>query len=155
MKLGLLDDRLRTLLNEYIYANTNGYIQDKPASETLYGWILLKQNDLGAACSIYNAESGPKKHAHFADLHAAVMSVYKTSFHKTVDDIQNSAFSFGGLSDSRAQIALRLCYYLQQTAQIRAYLDELTAGSENPETEEATADVRSLLLGSTPQITTQ
>jgi len=156
MKLGLLDDRLRTLLNEYIYANENGYIQDgKPASETLYGWILLEQNDLGAAWSIYSAESGPKKHAHFADLHAAVMSVYKTSSYKTVDDIQYSAFSLGGLSDSRAQIALRLCYYLQQTAQIRAYLDELTQGSENNETEDATVDVRSLLLPSASQNATQ
>ncbi|KAF1366592.1 hypothetical protein FHR25_004921 [Yokenella regensburgei] len=41
------------------------------------------------------------------------------------------------------------------TVSICAYLDELTAGSENPEMEEATVDVRSLLLGSTLQITTQ
>ncbi|WP_419793244.1 hypothetical protein [Serratia fonticola] len=155
MKLGLLDDRLRTLLNEYIYANENGYIHDKPESETLYGWILLEQNDLGAAQSIYRAESGPKKHAHFADLHAAVMSVYKTSSYQSVDTILNSAFRYGGLSDFRAQIAIQLCYYLHQTAQIRAYLDELTQGSENNETVDATVDVRSLLLPPTSQIATQ
>ncbi|WKW42071.1 hypothetical protein [Kosakonia cowanii] len=155
-KLGLLEARLRTLLNEYIYADQTGYIPDgKPASKTLYGWILLKQNDLSAAWSIYCADSAPKKHAQFTDLHAAVMSVYETAKYDSVDSIRNTAFYNGGLSDCRAQIASRLCFYLSQTKQIQAYLDELTQGSENNETEDATVDVRSLLIPSTPLIAKQ
>ena len=47
-KLGFLEERLRTLLNEYIYANQLGRIvlDGLHASETLYGWILLEKNDL-------------------------------------------------------------------------------------------------------------
>ncbi|MBP2834755.1 hypothetical protein [Dickeya parazeae] len=155
-KLGSLEARLRMLLNEYIYANQNGYIQDgKPASETLYGWILLKQNNLSAAQSIYCADSDPKKHAHFNDLHAAVMSVYETAKYQSVDAIRNAAFQEGGLSDLRAQIASQLCFYLSQTGQIRAYLDELTQGADYNETNDATVDVRSLLIPSTPLLEKQ
>lgn len=44
-KLGFLEERLRTLLNEYIYANQLGRIvlDGLHASETLYGWILLEK----------------------------------------------------------------------------------------------------------------
>ncbi|MBM6608423.1 hypothetical protein JTF19_19870 [Enterobacteriaceae bacterium RIT814] len=155
MKLGLLDNRLRTLLNEYIYANQNGYIQDgKPVSETLYGWILLEENQLDTARVIYKADASPKKPPHFSDLHAAVMSVYKINY-LTPDAIRDRAFRGNGFSDIRSHIAHRLCYYLNQTAQIRAYLDELTQGSENNDTEDATVDVRSFLLPSRSQIATQ
>lgn len=50
------------------------------------------------------------------------------------------------MMDSRARIALRLCYYLQQTKQLRQYIDELTQGSAEQETNEATVDIRSHLL---------
>ena len=155
IKLGLLDNRLREFLHQYIYADGRGHIPDRqPASETLYGWILLEKNQLDTARAIYKADASPKKPPHFSDLHAAVMPVYEINY-LTPDAIRDRAFRGNGFSESRAQIAFKLCYYLKQTAQIRFYLDELTTGSENPETEDATVDVRSLLLPSTAQITTQ
>lgn len=47
---------------------------------------------------------------------------------------------------ARALFPFGLCYYLKQTAQIRAYLDELTLVADNTERNGATADVRSLLI---------
>ncbi len=156
MKLGLLDGRLRTLLNEYIYANDNGYIHDKPASGTLYGWILLEQNDLDIAQVIYKNDLNPNNGMNFAALHAEVMSIYQKRFtNQAPEELRHSAFWGHGLSDDRVRVAIRLCHYLEQTAQIRAYLDELTQGSENNETEDATVDVRSLLLPSASQNATQ
>ncbi|GKV75843.1 hypothetical protein PEC106568_10170 [Pectobacterium carotovorum subsp. carotovorum] len=153
IKLALLEERLRTLLNEYIYANQHSQIawSNLHASETLYGWILLKQNDLDTAREIYRNDQPLKNKMSFATLHAEVMSIYqKQSSYETPGDLRNSAFSMRGLSDNRTRIALRLCFYLRQTEQIREYLDELTQGSENNETEDATVDVRSQLLPQNP-----
>lgn len=158
IKLGLLEDRLKTLLHEYIYADHRGHIYsgDIPASQTLYGWILLEKNDLDTAWVIYSNDLRLIAPTTFAALHGEVMSIYQERFtSKTPEQLRNSAFSLRGLSDDRLRIALRLCHYLKQTAQIREYIDELTQGNENNETEDATVDVRSLLLPPPSQITTQ
>lgn len=157
IKLGLLEERLRTLLNEYIYANQHSWMTpDTPASESLYGWILLEQNDLETAQVIYKNDLNLKNDMSFSALHAEVMSIYHESYTSaTPVELRSDAFCRRGLSDARVRIALRLCFYLSQTAQIRAYLDELTQGSENNETQDATVDVRSLLLPSAFQIATQ
>ncbi len=151
LKLGLLEERLRTLLREYIYADSRGVMPfgDILASKTLYGWILLKQNDLDAARGVCRNDLNLRNNMSFAALHAEVMSIYQNKYQtETPEELRSNAFLNRGLSDDRARIALRLCDYLHQTEQIRAYLDELTQGSENNETQDATVDVRSLLLPS-------
>ncbi|CAI1207973.1 Uncharacterised protein [Serratia liquefaciens] len=154
IKLGHLEERLRTLLREYIYADSRGaiYNGEIDGSETLYGWILLEQSDLVAAQVIYNHDLTLKNGTSFAELHAEVMSIYhKPNYSsQTPQELRQAAFRGCGLSDDRVRIASRLCHYLHQTAQIRAYIDELTAGSDGPETEDATVDIRSLLLSSPP-----
>lgn len=154
MKLGLLDERLRTLLNEYIYADSRGaiYNGEIEGSQTLYGWILLEQNDLDIAQVIYKNDLNLKNSMNFAALHAEVMSIYqKKSTYQAPEELRQEAFRGCGLSDDRVRIAKQLCSYLHQTAQIRAYIDELTVGSDNPEAEDATVDIRSLLLPSASQ----
>lgn len=158
IKLAALEERLNNLLREYIYANSRGVIpqNDIDGSQTLYGWILLEQNDLDNARSLHKFDPDMKNGMPFNKLHAAVMRIYqKRNTSATPEELRSDAFRRRGLSDARAQIALKLCLYLKQTAQIRAYLDELTQGSENNETEDATVDVRSLLLPSTSQLATQ
>lgn len=158
IKLGLLEERLKRLLRHYIYADRHGRVAtgDIHASATIYGWILLEKNDLNTARVIYKSDPCLKEEMSFDALHAEVMSIYQKKYSSdTPEELRNTAFSWRNLSDDRVQIALKLAYYLHQTGQLRTYLDELTAGSENPEKEEATVDVRSLLLGLTPQITTQ
>lgn len=149
IKIGLLEGRLKKLLNMYIYGDQYGKVwNDTPASGTLYGWILLQKNELNAAQTIYEHDPA-EKHRDFSLLHANLMSHYAGSGpfdRNTPYDIRQSAFWSRGLSDNRARIALRVCFYLKQMAQIREYLDELTEGSEQDETEEATVDVRSLLV---------
>ncbi|HCD6651332.1 TPA: hypothetical protein NDU49_003484 [Citrobacter freundii] len=157
-KLSFLEERLRSLLHEYIYADKRGWIapDNLHSSETLYGWILLQQNDLDTARVIYRNDQRLREPNSFSALHAEVMSIYhKRNTSQTPGDLRSSAFSGRGLSDDRVRIALNLCYYLKQTAQIRAYLNELTQGSENNETEDATVDVRSLLIPSMSQHASQ
>lgn len=157
-KLGLLEERLRTLLDEYIYADQRGRIvlDRLHVSRTLYGWILLEKNDLQSARSIYRYDLKMKNNMTFAELHAEVMSIYQKSYtSETPQELRERAFSRRGLSEDRAQFAFSLCYYLRQTAQIRAYLDELTQGADNNETNDATVDVRSLLLPSASQNASQ
>lgn len=156
-KLGILENRLNDLLSEYIYADSRGgrtYGQIE-GSQILYGWILLEQNDLITARCIYKNDLNMKDNISFAALHADVMSIYQNISSKTPQQLRSEAFCGRGLSDGRARIALKLCFYLNQTAQIRAYLDELTQGSDNNETEDATVDVRSLLIPSTSLIAKQ
>ncbi|BEN33187.1 TPA: hypothetical protein ACGD77_002621 [Serratia marcescens] len=156
IKLGHLEERLRTLLREYIYADSRGVIYNGEieGSETLYGWILLQRNSLDEAREIYKRDLGLKETTSFAELHHEVMSIYhKTNYlSQTPGNLREAAFRGRKLSDSRAEIALQLCFYLSQTEQIRFYLDELTQGSENPEPDDATVDVRSLLIPSSRQI---
>lgn len=158
IKLAALEERLNNLLSEYIYANSSGVKpqDDIDGSRTLYGWILLEQNDLDNARAMHKYDPNMKNGMSFNELHAEVMSIYQKRYSSaTPEELRSDAFRRRGLSDARARIALKLCLYLKQTAQIRAYLDELTQGSENNETEDATVDVRSLLLPSTSQIATQ
>ncbi|MBA5204745.1 hypothetical protein F9U39_15810 [Pectobacterium versatile] len=148
-KLGLLEERLRTLLREYIYADSCGnvYHGEIDKSKTLYGWILLTQNDLDTAWDIYSNDLHLKNNMSFAKLHNEVMSIYHKKYSsQTPVELRSDAFRGRKLSDDRVKIALQLCRYLEQTAQIRQYIDELTQGSENDETEDATVDVRSLLI---------
>lgn len=155
-KLALLDKRLKDMLHQYIYANYRGDIprHELHGSETLYGWILLERNSLDDARAIYNRDLGLKESMSFAALHHEVMSIYHTPGYssQTPGNLRETAFRGRNLSDSRADIALQLCFYLSQTEQIRFYLDELTTGSENPEPDDATVDVRSLLVPSLRQI---
>ncbi|MBU9848996.1 hypothetical protein [Rahnella aceris] len=148
-KLSFLEERLRTLLREYIYANQRGviYQDDIPASQSLYGWILLEQNDLDTARGIFKNDLDLKKNMSFAALHAEVMNIYQSrSGNRTPAELRDSEFRSRGLSDARVRIALKLCYYLHQTKQIRMYIDELTQGSDNKDTNDATVDVQSHLL---------
>ncbi|MFJ5491652.1 hypothetical protein ACIPT9_10280 [Pectobacterium carotovorum] len=149
-KIGLLENRLRTLLSEYIYAGKNGWmpVNGVHASETLYGWILLMQNNLDDAQAIYLYDTNTNFTAEgFSHLHAQVFSVYLNApSYREVSEIRSSAFFNRGMTNSRARIALRLCYYLQQTKQIRQYIDELTQGSDDQGTNEATVDIQSHLL---------
>jgi hypothetical protein len=149
-KIGLLENRLGTLLREYIYAGENGWTSANGIhpSETLYGWILLKQNNLDDAQELFLYDTNTNFTGEgFSQLHAKVFSVYLTApDYKEASQIRRSAFSNRGMTDSRARIALRLCYYLQQTKQLRQYIDELTQGSAEQETNEATVDIRSHLL---------
>lgn len=151
IKIGLLEERLKNLLYRYIYGDQQGKVGNNiPASSTLYGWILLQKNELNTARAIYKHDPA-EKNGDFSLLHAEVMSLYADSQSYDRDTpyyIRQSAFSRRGLSDDRTRIALRVCFYLKQMAQIREYLDELTEGSEQDETEEATVDVRSLLVSS-------
>lgn len=158
IKLSLLEERLNKLLREYIYADGRGVIYEGEidGSQTLYGWILLEQNDLDTAQYIYRNDLSLKNDMSFGALHAEVMSIYQKRYtSETPEELRKRAFSRRGLSEDRVRIALKLCFYLKQTAQIRAYLDELTQGSEKTETEDATVDVRSLLFPSTSQNATQ
>lgn len=155
-KLGLLDKRLKDMLHQYIYADCRGVVRlgEIDGSETLYGWILLERNSLDEARAIYKRDLGLKETMSFAALHHEVMSIYhKPSYSsQTPGNLREAAFRGRKLSNGRADIALQLCLYLSQTEQIRFYLDELTQGSENPEPDDATVDVRSLLVPSSRQI---
>lgn len=148
-KLSFLEERLRTLLREYIHADQRGalYQGDIPASRTLYGWILLEQNDLDTARGIFKNDPDLNNHMSFAKLHAEVMNIYQgRSRNYTPKELRDDEFRSRGLSDARVRIALKLCYYLNQINQIRMYIDELTQGSDNKDTNEATVDVQSQLL---------
>ncbi|EMP4205684.1 MULTISPECIES: hypothetical protein [Klebsiella/Raoultella group] len=147
-KLSILEERLKTLLHEYIYADHHGRIcQDVPASKTLYGWILLEQNDLDTARVIYNNDLNLEKDMSFAALHREVMSIYQKRYaSETPQQLRESAFSWRGLTHGRVRIACRLCHYLKQTAQIREYLNELTQGADNQDIVDATVDVQSHLI---------
>ncbi|TDX12036.1 hypothetical protein EDF88_4634 [Buttiauxella sp. BIGb0552] len=150
LKLGLLEERLRGLLREYIYADQIGRIEygNIDGSLTLYGWVLLQQNELDTAWTIYSHDQSLKDKTSFSALHNEVMSIYhkKRYSTETPQELRDSAFLRRGLSDDRVRIALKLCYYLDQTAQIREYLDELTQDADNKETNNATVDVKTLLL---------
>ncbi|WP_300002300.1 hypothetical protein [uncultured Cedecea sp.] len=149
MKLANLDARLKNLLNEYIYANSNGHIpyENIPASQTLYGWILLRQQDLSNAEIIYHTDESDKKKHSFAKLYTEVIDIYSSSSKDgySPEQLRLRAFERLGESKSRARIALKLCYYLSQTTQIRQYIDELTQDSDNQETDDVTVDIQSLL----------
>ncbi|WP_369136149.1 hypothetical protein [Klebsiella variicola] len=147
-KLGFLEERLRKLLREYIYANSRGFIyQDNlDKSETLYGWILLQQNDLDTAREIYNNDLNLQNTQLFTELHAEVMKIYLPYTDRTPAELRENAFRGCGLSDARVRIAKKLCHYLQQTAQIREYLDELTLAADNQDMVDATVDVQSHLI---------
>lgn len=148
-KLGFLEERLRKLLREYIYANDRGVIyQDNiEKSGTLYGWILLQKNDLDTAREIYNNDLNLQSTQPFTELHAEVMKIYLPRYtERTPAELRENAFRGCGLSDARVRIALKLCYYLNQIEQIRMYIDELTEGADNKDTNEATVDIQSQLL---------
>ncbi|HEJ7033279.1 TPA: hypothetical protein ACKQDJ_004723 [Serratia marcescens] len=157
IKLGQLEKRLEDLLYKFIYANDVDYISElyKNNASNLYGWLLLKENDLNSALKIYQHDSDMHQRKDFNAVFKQVMNIYRFDNEIPARSIQDNALNGHGFSGRRLKIALRLCHYLEQTAQIRFYLDELTNGSENPETEDATVDVKSLLLPPTSLIATQ
>lgn len=149
IKLAALEQRLCKLLNEYIYAGSNGWMQQGPipASQSLYGWILLEMNNLDMAKAIYLYDKNAGDQMTFSELHTEVMGIFKNSNRcKTYDAVLQSEFFNRGLSNSRAYIAEKLYYYLMQTNRIRQYIDELTEGSDNDDPHTATVDVKSLLF---------
>lgn len=157
IKLGQLEKRLEDLLYKFIYANDVDYISEryKNHASNLYGWLLLKENDLNSALKIYQHDSDMHQRKDFNAVFKQVMNIYRFDNEIPARSIQDNALNGHGFSGRRLKIALRLCHYLEQTAQIRFYLDELTNGSENPETEDATVDVKSLLLPPTSLIAKQ
>lgn len=158
-KLAQLEHRLTELLKTYIYGNYEGTVwtevdmmgkermKDIPASQTLYGWILLEQNDLQVAMDIYALDPYLKHHEGFAALHDEVFDAYKKAGdYVTIASVKREHFWHRGLTDLRVQIAHKLGYYLQQIQHIRQYIDELTCGSDGVEPNEATVDVRAHLF---------
>lgn len=154
-KLAQLENRLTALLKTYIYGDAEGTVwhdqemraYDIHASETLYGWILLEQNNLQVAMDIYAIDPCLQHHTGFAALHGEVLEVYTNAAdHKTFGDVKRTRIWHRGLTDLRVQIAHKLGYYLQQIQLIRQYIDELTHGSDGPDQTEATVDIRSLLI---------
>lgn len=147
-KLAQLENRLATLLEMYIHGDSEGNLWsgEMPASQLLYGWILLKQNKLLDAMEIYDSDPRTLACENFASLHAEVYEILETQMYSSVSTIQNNQFYGRGLNDFRAQIALKLCYYLRQIKRLHQFIDELTQGSETTEPHEATVDIRSLLI---------
>jgi len=153
-KLAQLENRLTALLKIYIYGDWKGDIWHNamPASKTLYGWILLEQNNLRVAMDIYDTDPFLRSHKGFPELHEEVFEVFKNAGdHVSIASVKREYFSNRGLTDLRVQIAQKLCYYLQQIQQIRQYIDELTHGSDAAVPAEATVDVRSLLNPQPPE----
>lgn len=154
-KLAQLEHRLTELLKTYIYGDFQGTVWsdlkvrtfDLPASQSLYGWILLEQNNLQVAMDIYAIDPCLQDHEEFAVLHDEVFDAYKKAGdYVTIASVKREHFWNRGLTDLRVQIAHKLGYYLQQIQYIRQYIDELTRGSDGPVPGEATVDIRSLLL---------
>lgn len=153
-KLAQLENRLTALLKTYIYGDWKGNIWSGniPASQTLYGWILLEQNNLQVAMDIYAIDANLQDHKGFAALHGEVFDVYnKAGDYESIASVKREYFSNRGLTDLRVQIARKLGYYLQQIQQIRQYIDELTHGSGAADPAEATVDIRSLLNPQPPE----
>lgn len=154
-KLAQLENRLTALLKTYIYGDVQGTMWSDPevrtfnipASQTLYGWILLEQNNLQVAMDIYAIDPCLQDHEGFAALHDEVFDAYKKAGdYVTIASVKREHFWHRGLTDLRVQIAHKLGYYLQQIQHIRQYIDELTHGSDGPVPGEATVDIRSLLI---------
>lgn len=154
-KLAQLEYRLTALLKTYIYGDFQGRVWsdpevrsfDMPASKTLYGWILLEQNDLQMAMDIYAIDPCLQTHKGFAALHNEVFDAYKEAGDwETIASVKREHFFNRGLTDLRVQIAHKLGYYLQQIQLIRQYIDELARGSDDPASTEVTVDIRSLLI---------
>lgn len=156
IKLGQLEKRLEDVLHKFIYANDVDFISDqyKNNASNLYGWLLLKENDLNSALKIYQNDSDMRQRKDFNAVFKQVMNIYRFDNESPARSIQDNALNGHGFSHHRLKIALRLCDYLRQTAQIKQYIDELTQGSENPEAGDATVDVKSLLVNS-PKTETQ
>lgn len=147
-KLAQLENRLKKLLEMYIHGDSTGdlWYGEIPASQLLYGWVLLKQNKLLDAMEIYDSDPREVVCENFASLHADVYNVFESKRYIPISTVLDAEFHNRGLSDLRAQIALKLCYYLRQIKRLHQYIDELTQGSENTEPNEATVDIRSLLV---------
>lgn len=123
-----------------------------PASQTLYGWILLEQNNLQVAMDIYGSDPCLQGHEGFAALHDKVFDAYiNAKSYQTIKDVKDEHFWHRGLTDLRVQIAHKLCHYLQQIKQLLQYIDELTYGSDDTVPTEATVDIRSLLISRAPK----
>lgn len=163
-KLAQLENRLTKLLKTYIYGDEKGafwsefdmqgkeLIKNLPASQTLYGWILLEQNDLRVAMDIYSIAPNLQHHEEFAALHGEVFYAYKNASNsETIESVKRDHLWHRGMTDLRVQIAHKLGYYLQQIQQIRQYIDELTHGSDAAVPAEATVDIRSLLNPQPPE----
>ncbi|EOE4566619.1 hypothetical protein ACKC6B_004298 [Enterobacter hormaechei] len=147
-KLAQLEKRLTTLLEMYIHGDSEGnlWYGEIEASQLLYGWILLKQNKLLDAMEISDSDPKLSGSVTFAEIHADVFKILESKKYSSISTVLDAEFRDRGLSDFRAQIALKLCYYLRQIKRLHQFIDELTQGSETTEPNEATVDIRSLLI---------
>lgn len=153
-KLSLLENRLKKLLEKYIYGDGNGVISPYDISEgkTLYSWILLEHNDLDTAQKIYESDRNLIERMSFSELYTEVMGIYRRYDNDyTPYNIRRNFFGHYGLSDIRVEIALKLSYYLEQTARISQFINELTQNSDSQDPNKATVDVQSLLLNLKPE----
>ncbi|GAK26292.1 hypothetical protein SLIQ_06435 [Serratia liquefaciens FK01] len=153
-KIALFRSKLKTLLNNHIFAGSDGtsISSGKNVDEwrTLYGWLLLKENDLATAMEIYDNDENIKSQITFPKLFRDVMSVLSSqcSRSSTHSEIIMETFGFRGVPKSRIRIARQIAYYLQQCDQVSSYLDELVSETKDwsDTTMEPTLDIRSLII---------
>lgn len=153
-KIALFRSKLQTLLNKYVFAESDG--SDRPSGKdvdewrTLYGWLLLKENDLVTAMAIYDNDENIKGQITFQKLFSEVMSVFtpQNGRESTHSEIIRETFGCLGIPESRVRIARQIAYYLQQCDQVRSYLDELVLETNNlsDSTMEPNLDIRSLII---------
>lgn len=153
-KIALFRSKLQTLLNKHIFAESDGTEMpsgiDVDEWKTLYGWLLLKENDLVTAMAIYDNNESIKDQITFPELFSDVMSVFTPQYGResTHSEIIRATFGYQGIPESRVRIARQIAYYLQQCDQVRSYLDELVLETNNlsDTTMEPKLDIRSLII---------
>lgn len=141
MNLEDLEVRLQTLLQAYIYNRPNGTEQFSNTSrgKSLYGWTLLKNRDLEAATFLHHYDSQATD-VPFGNIFSEVMAVFDQPYNRddTLHHILQREFSnpyvHFGMPPFRSNVALKLCFCLENTQRIRQYIDELTAESEDEKT---------------------
>ncbi|MEM7873185.1 hypothetical protein Q4R10_12285 [Morganella morganii] len=152
-KLKSFKNILQKLLNDYVFAESNGaapWGKEVDEWKTLYGWLLLKENDLTTAMAIYENHENIKRQMSFPDLFSKVMSVLTQQYNNTYthSEIITSTFTYGGIPKRRVFIAQQIAYYIQQCNQIHNYLDELVSEADNISgtTEELVLDIQNLIM---------
>lgn len=155
-KIELFRSKLQILLNKHVFVKPDGteWPSDIDVDDwrTLYGWLLIKENDLATAMAIYDNDENIKGQLTFPELFSNVMSVFTPQFGRepTHSEIIRTTFGYGGVPELRVRIARQIAYYIQQCDQVRGYLDELVSETNNVSdaTMEPKLDIRSLIIHS-------
>ncbi|OWY77108.1 hypothetical protein CDN97_09365 [Pantoea sp. AMG 501] len=158
-KIELFKNKLQLPLKKIIFAEPDGTPRPTDIEveewKTLYGWILLKENDLAAAMSIYEKVENMKSQLTFPELFSKVMSVFTPVYGKapTHWDVITNNFTFSGIPESLIRIAQKIAYYLQQCDIVLGYLDVLVSEDKNVSdtSVEIELDIRSLVFQSTAE----